>query len=64
MAERRVDTGVRGTAAFSDERSPEVWIETIRRLKREGRADEAERELKEFRRRHPDYRLPDDLRQP
>jgi hypothetical protein len=42
-------------------RSPEAWLEDIRRLKAEGRADEAARELAEFRKRYPDYRMPDDL---
>jgi hypothetical protein len=44
------------------ERAPEKWLEDIRRLKTEGKAAEAERELAEFRKRYPDYRLPEDLR--
>ena len=44
------------------ERTPEKWIEDIRKLKTEGKASEAERELAEFKKRYPDYRLPDDLR--
>jgi len=35
---------------------------TIRKLKTEGKAIEAERELAEFKKRYPDYILPEDLR--
>jgi hypothetical protein len=42
-------------------RSPEEWIEEIRRLKAQGRDADAATELAEFRRRHPDYVLPADL---
>lgn len=49
-------------AAVPAARSPDVWLEDIRRLRREGRAAEAQAQLDEFRRAHPDYVLPDDLR--
>ena len=44
------------------ERTPEKWLADIRKLKTEGKAIEAERELAEFKKRYPDYILPDDLR--
>jgi hypothetical protein len=44
------------------ERTPEKWLEDIRKLKTEGKTPEAERELGEFRKRYPDYILPEDLR--
>jgi len=44
------------------ERTPEKWLEDIRKLRTEGKATEAERELAEFRKRYPDYILPEDLR--
>jgi hypothetical protein len=44
------------------ERSPQTWLEDIRRLKAQSRTEEAERELAEFRKRYPDFLLPDDLR--
>ena len=44
------------------ERTPQAWLEDIRKLKAEGKPDEAGRELAEFRKRYPDYALPDDLR--
>ena len=47
-----------------DERSPEQWLADIRRLRREGRVEEAETSLAEFRKRYPKYLLPDDLKQP
>jgi hypothetical protein len=53
-----------GRAAVSEakERTPEKWLEDIRKLKTQGKAAEAERELAEFKKRYPDYRLPEDLR--
>jgi len=42
-------------------RSPEEWIEEIRRLKAQGRDADAAAELTEFRRLHPEYPLPVDL---
>jgi outer membrane biosynthesis protein TonB len=42
-------------------RAPEAWIEEIRRLKAQGRDAEAAAELAEFRKRHPDYKVPADL---
>ena len=44
------------------ERAPQAWLEDIRKLKAEGKPEEAGRELAEFRKRYPDYALPDDLR--
>jgi hypothetical protein len=44
------------------ERPPEKWLEDIHKLKTQGKTAEAERELSEFKKRHPDYRLPEDLR--
>jgi len=52
----------RVAASEAKERTPEKWLEDIRRIKSEGKATEAERELAEFRKRYPDYRLPEDLR--
>jgi hypothetical protein len=49
-------------AAAPAARSPEVWLQEIRRLRREGRAAEVQAQLDEFRRAHPDYVLPDDLK--
>ena len=44
------------------ERTPEKWLADIRKLKTDGKATEAERELAEFKKRYPDYILPEDLR--
>lgn len=46
------------------DREPAGWLEEIRRLLREGRESEAREQLAAFRRLHPEYRLPDDLRLP
>jgi hypothetical protein len=42
--------------------APEAWIEEIRRLQREGRNAEAQRQLADFARAYPDYGLPEDLK--
>ena len=39
--------------------TPEQWLLGIDDLKRQGKHDEAERELAEFRRRYPNYRIPE-----
>lgn len=59
-----------GSVAASDivvrrsesERTPQSWLEDIRGLKTQGRAEEAGRELAEFKKRYPDFALPEDLR--
>jgi hypothetical protein len=47
----------------SAEGSPEKWLAQIAELRREGRDDEADRQLAEFHRRFPDYRIPEPMRQ-
>ena len=56
------DEARRSRSAETGERSPQAWLEDIRRLKAQGRMPEAERELAAFKRRYPDYRLPEDFR--
>lgn len=41
---------------------PESWLTVIRQLVRDGKHDEAMRNLELFRRKYPDYKLPADLR--
>jgi outer membrane biosynthesis protein TonB len=52
---RREVSGLGGFAY----RSPEQWLQGIDDLKRQGRHDEAEKQLAEFRKRYPDYRIPE-----
>jgi hypothetical protein len=47
-------------AAF--EESPEKWLEHIARLRGEGRDADADESLARFRRRYPDYRIPEAMR--
>jgi hypothetical protein len=54
--------GSRLAVPEAKERTPEKWLDDIRKLKTEGKATEAERELGEFKKRYPDYILPEDLR--
>ena len=42
--------------------TPEAELERIARLRAAGRHEEADKALAEFRRRHPDYRLTDEMR--
>lgn len=44
------------------ERSAETWLEDIRKLKAQGKNEDVQRELAAFKKRYPDYQLPDDLR--
>lgn len=60
----RPDRMAREAASVSAEpkaRTPEEWLEELRRLKASGRTDELAKELAEFRKRFPDYKLPADL---
>ncbi|HPT50663.1 MAG TPA: hypothetical protein PLS67_06910 [Accumulibacter sp.] len=43
-------------------RPAESWLEEIRALRRDGKTDEAAKQLREFRRAYPDFPLPEDLR--
>jgi len=44
------------------ERSPQSWLEDIRKLIKEGKSEEAGAQIAEFKKRYPDYALPEDLR--
>jgi hypothetical protein len=44
--------------------SPEAWLTRIEALRREGKLEEADRSLAEFRKRYPDYPLPAHLKTP
>ena len=48
--------GALGALASS---SPEQWLQGIDDLKRQGRHDEAEKQLAEFRKQYPNYRIPE-----
>lgn len=41
--------------------TPEKWLERIAALRGEGKHDEADKALAEFRQRHPDYRIPEPM---
>ena len=43
-------------------RTPQLWLEEIRTLRSAGKSEEAERQLAEFRRAHPEYPLPEEFR--
>jgi hypothetical protein len=45
------------------QRSPEAWLEEIKRLKRDGHEKDATEQLAEFRKTYPVYRLPENLRE-
>ena len=39
--------------------SPQQWLERIAQLRQQGRHDEADKALAEFRKRYPDYKIPE-----
>ena len=43
--------------------TPQAWLERIARLRREGRIEEADKALEAFRKRHPDYEIPQAMRE-
>lgn len=43
------------------EEPPEKWLERIAELRRAGKHDEADKALEEFRKRYPDYKLPESV---
>lgn len=49
-------------SAKAAERTPQSWIEDIRKLVKEGKSEEAGAQIAEFKKRYPDYTLPEDLR--
>jgi 2-oxoglutarate dehydrogenase E2 component (dihydrolipoamide succinyltransferase) len=55
-------TNVLNAATKAPERSPQAWIEDIRKLMAAGKSEEAGSEIAEFKKRYPDYALPEDLR--
>jgi FtsZ-interacting cell division protein ZipA len=56
-SERAAEQKVIGLVAAS----PEQWLQGIADLKRQGRNEEAENQLAEFRKRYPDYRIPESI---
>jgi hypothetical protein len=52
---KRAEVGAAAPAA----ESPERELERIAELRRDGRHEEADRALAEFRKRHPDYKIPE-----
>ena len=42
--------------------TPEAWLARIAELRKQGRTREAEESLADFRKRHPDYKIPESLR--
>lgn len=57
---RRFDEGARNPSlSASALQSPEQWLQGIADLRKQGRHDEADRSLAEFRKRHPGYQIPE-----
>ena len=64
-AERRSDEGARAASSLSAFalQSPEQWLQGIADLRGQGRNEEADKELAEFRKRHPEYQIPPAMRE-
>ena len=62
--ERRADAVTRDTSQLAKfaERSPEQWLQGIADLRRQGRHEEADKELAEFRKRYPKYQISPEMR--
>jgi hypothetical protein len=58
-AAARQQRAAAGTVVASAGESPEQWLERIAELRRQGRHEEADKALAEFRRAYPDYRIPE-----
>ena len=53
------ETNVPAGKMAKAELSPQAWLERIAELRKQGRTREAEESLAEFRKRYPDYRIPE-----
>ena len=65
MKTMQSDAASAGAPAARDRNAslyPEHWLANIRQMLRDGQRDAAIRSLDQFRKKYPDYRLPDDLR--
>jgi hypothetical protein len=63
--QRRFDEDARTTSSLSAFalQSPEQWLQGIADLRKQGRHEEADKELAEFRKRYPDYRISPQVRE-
>jgi hypothetical protein len=43
------------------EETPEAWLERIARLRAEGRHEDADKALADFRKKFPDYKIPPEM---
>jgi hypothetical protein len=59
---QRPQASAAGARLMSKAESPEAWLERIAELRRQGKDEEADKALAEFRKRYPDYRLTDEMR--
>ena len=55
-------TAAQISAPAKAERTPQAWIDDIRKMMKEGKSEEAGEEIARFKKRYPDYALPEDLR--
>jgi len=51
-----------GSIAAAVQLSPERWLVEIAELRRQGKHEEADKALAEFKRRYPGYRISDEMR--
>jgi hypothetical protein len=49
------------SAKLAEPTTPEAWLERITELKKQGREREAQESLAEFKKRYPDYKIPEAL---
>ena len=51
----------RALGKISEVEPPEKWLERIAELRRQGKHDEADKALEEFRKRYPDHKIPESV---
>jgi hypothetical protein len=62
--QRREAMSARAEQPYADgayQETPERWLERIVELRKAGKKEQAEKELAEFRKRYPDYKLPENV---
>jgi hypothetical protein len=64
-AQRRLDEGARAASSLSASalQAPEQWLQGIADLRKQGRHEDADKELAEFRKRYPEYRIAPEMRE-
>jgi hypothetical protein len=61
-AQRPQASAAAGARMMAKVESPEAWLERIVELRKQGKHEQADKALADFRQRYPDYRLSDEMK--